>query len=163
MEPEEIREQFEFMIETRERFLEKFRELGWEEFTKRRGATWDSMLGIFLHMLDVEEGWWQIATRGGSTAETPDRKPADYSTFARLVEDNASVGALTRSRLEQLSAADLERTVEFFWPQPARRKFEKIVMHAWIDELAHVGELVCLLWQLDVKPPILEWIDYREA
>jgi len=42
-----------------------------------------------------------------------------------------------------------------------RRKISKILMHAWVDELAHVGELICLLWQLDVKPPYIDWLDFR--
>ena len=41
------------------------------------------------------------------------------------------------------------------------RSFERIVLHAFVDELAHVGELVCLFWQMDVEPPFIDWIDFR--
>lgn len=48
---------YEFLVESRERFLDKFRGLGWDEVAVDRGATWNSMLGIFVHLLDVEESW----------------------------------------------------------------------------------------------------------
>ena len=41
------------------------------------------------------------------------------------------------------------------------RSFERIVLHAFVDELAHVGELVGLFWQMDVEPPFIDWIDFR--
>ena len=42
-----------------------------------------------------------------------------------------------------------------------RRKVSKILEHAAVDELAQVGEWICLLCQLDVKPPYIDWLDYR--
>jgi len=163
VEPAEIREQFEYLIDTRERFLAKFEELGWDAFQKDRGASWGSALGIYLHILDDEEGWWQIATQGGSTSETPDRQPSDYTRFEQVRQDSDRVSALTRARLAKLTPAELGRAVEFRWPEAVSRPFEQIVTHAWVDELAHVGELICLLWQLDVRPPYLDWIDYRQS
>jgi uncharacterized damage-inducible protein DinB len=161
VKPDEVRELFEYLIETRSRFLEKCRALGWTEFAKNRGATWESMLAIFLHMLDNEEGWWQIALQGGSLAETPDRKPADYANFDAVATDNERVGALTRSRLSKLSEADLARSVDFRARDTITRSFERIVLHAFVDEVAHVGELVCLLWQVGIEPPFIDWLDYR--
>ena len=92
----EVRERFDYLMETRTRFLEVFRGLGWEAFTKDRGATWGSMLGIFIHILDVEEGWLQYAARRGSTLDAPDRKVANYHDFDQLAADNSKVGELTR-------------------------------------------------------------------
>ena len=161
MQPSEVRELFDYLIDTRARFLEKFREIGWEEFTKKRGATWDSMLGIFLHMLDVEEGWWQIALKGGRLSETPDRKPVDYATFDQVSEDNLKVAALTRSRLDPLTAEDLARPVGFQAGTKLTRRVDRILTHACVDEIAHVGELVCLLGQMNVEPPFIDWLDYR--
>ena len=57
MDPSDFVQISEFLIESRERFLDKFRKLGWDEVAKDRGATWNSMLGIFVHLLDVEESW----------------------------------------------------------------------------------------------------------
>jgi uncharacterized damage-inducible protein DinB len=85
MLPNEVSEFFEYLIETRRRFLDRLRGVVWEEMTKDRRASWGSMLAVFLHLLDDEEGWWQIALEGGSLAEVPDRNRsiARRSTVSR--------------------------------------------------------------------------------
>jgi len=158
----DVREQFEYMIETRIRFLETFRKIGWKEFSRNREATWGSMLGIFLHLLDDEEGWLQFGAKAGSILGGPDRKLGDYDNFERLEEDNSEVNRLTRKFLSTLTDDDLDREIPLTLPDGIiRRRISKILEHTFVDELAHVGEWVCLLWQLDVKPPYIDWLDYR--
>lgn len=155
---------FDYLIETRARFLAKFRELGWAEFERNREATWGSMLGIFLHLLDDEEGWLQYAARGRSIVDAPDRNVAAYATFDQVAEDDRNVGAQTRSFLQGLRRDDLAREVEFRESSGStRRRMDRILTHAFVDEVAHVGELVCLLWQMNVKPPYLDWLDHRQS
>ncbi len=162
-DPDGVRQIYEYLIESRRRFLETFRSIGWDRFTEDRDASWGSMLAIFLHMLDDEEGWWQIARNGGSLASTPDRKPGDYADFDAVAADNARVAALTRTRLAALSEADLARSVTFEAGESLTRPFDQIVRHAAIDEIAHLGEFVALLWQIDVAPPFVDWLDYEPA
>jgi uncharacterized damage-inducible protein DinB len=151
-----------YLRDSRARFLTTFRALGWNEFARDRGATWGSSLAIFLHMLDDEEGWIQLAARGRSIANGPDRKATEYHGFDQVAEDDARVGAQTRAFLEQLRGTDLTREVEFAESdRTSRYPLERIVTHALVDEVAHLGELICLLWQLDVKPPYIDWLDYR--
>ncbi|MGA7922831.1 MAG: DinB family protein [Thermoplasmata archaeon] len=160
MHPRDVQELFEYLIESRPKFLDSFRWLGWDEFAKDRGASWGSMLAIFLHLLDDEEGWLQYAARGRSLIDAPDRKKEDYSSFEHVAADSTRVGAQTRSFLASLTQTELTTEVEFQLPnETMRRTRETIAMHAFVDELAHVGEFVCLLWQLDVKPPFLDWLD----
>jgi len=163
MDMTEVQERFEYLIETRSRFLETFRTIGWEAFAKDRGATWGSMLGIFLHILDVEEGWLQYGARRGSVLDAPDRKTANYHDFSQLAADNSRVGELTKGYLGTLRDVDLSREVAFEENAGVtKRRLEKILTHAAVDELAHVGEWICLLWQIDVKPPYIDWLDYGE-
>ena len=164
MDPAEIRECFDYLIDSRERFLDSCRRVGWQEFGSDRGASWGSMLLIFLHRLDVEEGWLQFAARGRSITEAPDRRPTDYTSFEDIARDGLSVAGATRTFLENLTAGDLRREVEIpHGPGRDVRTVEKILMHAFVDEVAHLGELVSLLWQLKVEPPYLDWLDYHEV
>lgn len=150
-----------YLRDSRARFLATFRDLGWNEFTRDRGASYGSPLAIVLHMLDDEEGWLQYAARGRSIVGGPDRKPGDYRSFDQVAADDLRVGDGTRQFLEGLRGTDLAREVEFAeTDRVSRYPLEKIVTHALVDEVAHLGELVCLLWQLDVKPPYLDWLDY---
>ena len=94
---------------------------------------------------------------------TPDRKVADCASFEPPAPDNARAGSLTRDRLRGPNDTDLARSVSFRWPEPVSRSFEKIARHAAVDELAHVRELVCLLWPLDVQPPHIDEIDFHPS
>lgn len=162
MESDELRNLFEYLGDSRAKFVDAFRSIPWDEVIRDRGATWGSMRGLLLHMLDVEEGWWQIALRGGNVSETPDRKEESYGSLERLSEVSAQVSALTRSRLSELAARDMTKMVTFqdrsgTW----ERRFDQIVMHAFVDETAHLGELIGLFSQMEVKPPYIDWLDYR--
>jgi uncharacterized damage-inducible protein DinB len=158
----ETHERFDYLIETRSKFLDTFRSIGWEAFSRDRGATWGSMLGIFLHILDDEEGWLQYGVKRGSILDGPDRKIANYHDFDQLSIDNSQVGKLTRAYLASLSNGDLNKEISLKLNDGVyQRKVSKILDHAWVDELAHVGEWICLLWQLDVKPPYIDWLDYK--
>lgn len=162
MRPDELRELFDYLADSRARFVESFRAIGWEEFVRDRGATWGSMRGVFLHMLDDEESWLGLAAQGKSIVDAPDRRPDDYTTFDQVAEEDARVGAATRALLEHVTEEELAHEVAFREKSGVtRRPMEKVVLHAFVDELAHLGELVALFWQLDVPPPYLDWIDYH--
>jgi uncharacterized damage-inducible protein DinB len=163
LKPSDLRECFDYLVDSRERFLVTFRQLGWEEFSRDRGVSWGSMLGVLLHVLDDEEGWLQVVARGRPIADAPDRQPNAYSGFDDLDADNSAVSAATRAFFRTLTEEDLARTLEIpHGSATDRRSVERVIMHAFIDELAHLGELIGLLWQLDIPPPYIDWLDYRE-
>ena len=140
----------------------KFREIGWEEFSKNREASWHSMFGIFLHILEVEESWLQFALRGLSPADSPSLDPTECNNFDLLTELNSRVSARTISVLERLKDEDLSKEIAFRESSGiTARTTSRILMHAFVDEVAHVGELICLLWQEDAKPPYIDWLDFQ--
>jgi len=149
---------YEYIIESRERFLEAFRELGWAEVTKDRGATWNSMRGIFVHMLEVEDSWIHYDVAGRSWPYGA-RDPSAFKTFEEIAAYHTDLAGRTRAYLDGLTDESLAGEVLFDWaPGKARSSIEDVLVHAFIDELAHLGELICLMWQMDVKPPHVNWI-----
>jgi uncharacterized damage-inducible protein DinB len=162
MQPEEMRRMFDYLIDTRTRFLERFEGLTWDEAIRDRGASWDSLVGVLLHVLDDEDAWLQFAGRGRPLADAPDRQVAAYTSWAAVRSDHEEVSARTREFLVGLSPEDLAREVGFQESTgTTRRPLETILLHAFVDELAHMGELVCLSWQMKLRPPFIDWIDYR--
>jgi uncharacterized damage-inducible protein DinB len=128
MNVEEIRVHFQYLIDTREKFLETFGNLGWDQFKNDRGATWGSILGVFIHILDNEEGWLQYGARRGTVEGSPDRKIADYHDFKQLEEDNSNVGKLTISFLSTLKDEDLDQEIDLHLSDGVyRRKVSKII------------------------------------
>jgi uncharacterized damage-inducible protein DinB len=64
--------------------------------------------------------------------------------------------------LAKLTDADLERLIQPEWkerPHPIRDALYQVTF----EQAHHVGELIALLWQMDVEPPEMTWIDVRLA
>lgn len=149
---------YEYLIESRERFLAKFRQLGWEEATKEREATWGSMRGIFVHMLEMEDSWlhYDIPRKPWPFG---DRDPSSFTTFEAVEAYHTDLSERTRTYLQGLTEEGLAEDVVFDWaPGKASSSVSDVLLHAFIDEVAHLGELICLMWQMDVKPPHVNWI-----
>jgi uncharacterized damage-inducible protein DinB len=75
------------------------------------------------------------------------------------------VDAAVREYFRRLSEKDLDR--KYSAPKPAgySREIEITVrdtlLHLLEEEIQHRGEMNALLWQLDVEPPVLDWIDWK--
>jgi uncharacterized damage-inducible protein DinB len=61
-----------------------------------------------------------------------------------------------------MTSGELERKVEFSRPgtPPMLVRVEDILIHAALENIHHFGELIAVLWQMDVEPPHMGWIGY---
>lgn len=141
---------FEYLGEMRGRFLATFREIGWDEVTRNREATHHSMRNIFVHMLDVEDSYLQEAILGHHVEEA---NPDEFVSFGVLEAYHQAVSDRTNEFFAALRPADLEREVRVPWWRGRKTSVEPVLLHTFLDEVAHLGELICLLWQMDVEPP----------
>ncbi|MFQ5837494.1 MAG: DinB family protein [Thermoplasmata archaeon] len=156
---------FAYMAASRRQFLTKFRELGWDEVTENREATHHSMRNILIHMLDVEDSYLQEVVLGNDMTELD---PESFKSFDETEVYNSEVTERTREFFATLSPEDLERKVSVpWWKGKAKFRVEPILLHAFLDEMAHLGELICLMWQIGVEPPfrsmVRSWTNTRPA
>lgn len=152
MDPSDLRPLYAYLEESRRRFLAAFRRLGWDAVKEDRGGTWGSLHGIFVHMLEVEDSWLHYDIPG-----TPwphgDRPPEAFGAFEAVEAYDREVVGRTRALLARLTREELTREVDVEgWGE---MRVETILLHVFVDEVAHIGELVYLFWQRDVKPPFL--------
>lgn len=151
MEASDLTQLFEYIADSRRRFLTAFRELGWEEVSKNRGATHHSMHGIFMHMLEVEDSYLHYDIPGIPWPHG-ERDPIVFDTFGKMEAYDQDVVARTRAFFARLTSDDLGREVAIpDWGE--KTSMEHVLLHTFLDEMAHLGELVGLMWQMDVEPP----------
>jgi uncharacterized damage-inducible protein DinB len=154
----DLAELYEYLIESRRRFLEKFRALGWDIVNQNREASQYSMHGILIHMLEVEDSWLHYDIPG-KTWPFGDRDPSAFKDFEGVVAYHNEVARKTRRLIASLADNNLDREVVFeTGAGQAKSTVEHILLHTFVDEVAHLGELVCLMWQLDQEPPFINWI-----
>ena len=85
----------------------------------------------------------------------------DCNNFDQIESDNSRVSELTRSYLATLADNDLGREAALHLTEDVfEGKVSKILEDAAVDELAQVGDWICLLWQMDIKPPCTDWLGY---
>jgi len=158
----DIKALFEYNWDCRRKFLESFGALPWNEVVADRGASFGSMRNIFIHSLAAEHDWLADLARGKvgtSTDYDPDRDFGDMAAMGKYLE---KVEADDRAYLQRLRPGDLSK------PFPLRARegpdgvltVEDILVHVVEEEIHHRGELLCLMWQIDVEPPNIDYIDY---
>jgi|GEM_PF-4249474 len=135
--------------------MEKFREFGWDRVTANREASWNSVHDIFIRVLEAEDPRLHYDIPGKPWV---DKDPDLFKTFEDMEAYDRDPAARTRSVLDALSTQSLDRDVVFEGSKGRRRPtIEDILIHTFVDELAHL-EPICLMRQQDTEPPYIPWL-----
>lgn len=123
-----------------------------KERYRDRGATFPSLVDIYLHILDDYRFWFIQAYTGEAFQDFPlgvrlSRAEAERAT--------RTVDRLVSHFLKRLRPKDLDRK---FFIQVDRRSvtIRSMLLQMIEGDLQHKGELNALLWQMDKKPPAID-------
>ena len=162
----DIKELYRYSSSVRRKFLEKMATLPWEEVTKNREASFYSMRGIMIHIIDNED-WivnWVIYNR--STEYKRTRKSEEYTDIQTIKDHLDDVERRTRSYLERADADELRRRVNFVLPSSGESfdlSVEESLFQSFTEQLYHMGELIAQLWQEDIEPPRMQYFYNRQS
>ena len=151
----------EYSHALRNRYLEQFATLPWEEVAKSRGASFDSLRNILLHTIDAEDRMVNYAIPG-HLKDWVSRSPEDFQDMASVRKRMKEVESKTNAYVAKITPAELGRKVDYSRPgmPPLTVRVEDILIHVALESIHHFGELIALLWQIDVEPPHMGWIAY---
>ena len=144
-------------------YSEALGKLPTSELQKNREATHNSLKNIFHHLLSVHDGWLNVTAQGASA--DPAVRERDVNEFASMEELQAYMEKIIAKEgqwLAKLTDEDLDTLIRPEWkerPHPIR----DALLQVTFEQAHHVGELIALLWQMDVEPPEMTWIDVRLA
>jgi len=163
-----LREWYEYNSQVRKRYFRVISKLPEAEQTKDRGASFPSILDIFTHVLDAYRWWFLFVYR--DKARERKRLRGTGLKLEEIKREEHKIDSFVKKFLQKLTTKDLTKTIvwhEEFKDKKATKKYElKVNMRDMLwqlvgEELQHRGELNALLWQIDVDPPITEWVDWR--
>lgn len=131
--------------------------LSWEEFTRNRGASFDSMRNIFVHTLRAIDHWIDVLNEEKlwSGKDFDEYKNcSDIQAYMERVENRmhnylSTMQAQTLSKNYAIKDDATEKTTVV--------TAEDILIHVFEEEVHHRGELIALLWQIGVEPPMMSW------
>ena len=153
----------EYSQALRNRYMEQLATLPWAEVVKSRGASFDSMRNILLHTLDAEDRMINYVIPG-RVKNWVSRSHDDFKDIDSVRKRAKDVESRTKSNLAKMAPADFERKVEVMrmGKPPVQVRVEDVLIHVALENVHHFGELIALLWQIDVEPPHMGWITYLQ-
>lgn len=154
---------FEYSQALRNRYLEQLATLPWAEVVRSRGASFDSMRNVLLHTLDAEDRWINYVIPG-RLKDWVSRSPDEFKDIDSIRKRAKEVESKAKNYVTGMAPTELDRRVEVSRSgMPAVSvRVEDILIHVAFENVHHFGELISLLWQIDVEPPHMGWIAYLQ-
>lgn len=151
-----IRRLYEYNIRTRAKYLAAIWKLPPKERYQDRGASFPSLVDIYMHMLDGYRWWFH---RVWARQPEPDWYPLGRRyTRAEALRESRKLDRYLRKVLRGLKESDLNHRLSI--PGSRRRiEIRVLLVHMIEEELQHRGELNALLWQAGHDPPITGFDD----
>lgn len=116
------------------------------------------MKNILLHMIDNEDWIVNWVIRRKST-EYSRRRSAEYTSVETVFAHMDDVERRSKAYLKGADESELQRKVEFTLSSGATfdLSVEECLLQTFTEQLYHMGELIALLWQMNVEPPKMQW------
>jgi uncharacterized damage-inducible protein DinB len=152
----DIKDLLEYNKQVRQRYLQALTRIPWEELTRNREASFNSIRNIFIHTLKAIDYWLDVLLN------EQNYKAKQYKKYKNLEEiceykdyveermqsylDNSFSGALSKKYVIRTDLGTEEEVTA-----------EDILIHLFEEEVHHRGELIALLWQMNIEPPLMGW------
>ena len=152
----DVRKLLEYNENVRHRYFETLTRLSWGEFTENREASFHSIRNIFVHTLSAIDYWLDFLQNVNLRSK---RKYDEYGTFDEVRAYMEHVEKRTHEYMDSLSKEGLDKTYRGKDDDGKISEVtaEDILIHVFEEEVHHRGELIALLWQMNVEPPPMGW------
>ncbi|MGA7899606.1 MAG: DinB family protein [Nitrososphaeraceae archaeon] len=160
METSDFKELFNYNHTVRQNYIDVFKKtLSWEDMVKNHETGWLSLKDTLLHIIWVEDSWINYSIQG---LEDPNR-PFPYSNYTswRTIDYyNSSTALKIDNYLSLLRPDDLCKRVSRINQDGIKRntQVKDVLIHVIAEELHHRGEIIAILWQMNIHPPDMGWL-----
>jgi uncharacterized damage-inducible protein DinB len=160
MEPSDFKELFTYNHTVRQNYIDAFKKnLLWPDMIKNHETAWLSLKDTLLHIIWAEDSWINYSIQG---LEDPNR-PFPYSNYKSWsVIDDYNIECISKvnNYLSSLKPDDLYKSVSRINNDGIRRTtiVKDVLIHVITEELHHRGEIIAILWQINIQPPDMGWL-----
>ena len=153
-ELELIQRVYAYNSQVRTKYLTAIWKLSPRERYRDRGASFPSLVDIFMHVLDAYRLWFdEVYARG----TTPDWYPLGVRyTLAEARGELRAIDGRVLRIVGSLRPRDLGRRIPLpkAWRPRKYTQLRVLLVHMIEEELQHRGEMNALLWQAGRNPPV---------
>jgi uncharacterized damage-inducible protein DinB len=145
-------------------YLDRMERLPWKLATQDLGSGHRSFKDTMVHILNVHDVWlnYVVPGRMRELERAKGRQPNEIRSWTEVRAYRDRVRAGIDPFLRRLRAADLRRPVKAPW-MPGRYTLEDVFLQTTLEQAHHLGEVIALLWQREIEPPDMTWIDIRRG
>jgi uncharacterized damage-inducible protein DinB len=156
----DVRRTYRYNQAVYEAFLRKLERLPWGTTTTDLGSGHRSMKDTMVHILNVHDAWLNYIAPGRvrDLRTATGRRPEELKTWADVRGYRDRVWGSVDPMLAGLTSRALGRRVKAPW-MPGRYTLADAFQQATLEQAHHLGEIIALLWQLEIEPPEMTWID----
>jgi uncharacterized damage-inducible protein DinB len=152
-----IRDLYRYNSSVRRKYLNAIWKLSPRKRHQKRGASFPSLVDIYMHVLDAYRFWFiSVYGKGAPFVEYPLGR---RYTRAEAMRETQAVDRLTQRVLREVGPRGLDRQLSWRGRRPFRLPVRTMLLHMAEEELQHRGEMNALLWQDDVEPPVTGYDD----
>ena len=151
-----VKELLEYNVQVRQRYFQALAGIPWKELIRNREASFNSIRNIFIHTIKAIDHWLDVLLKEKNYRA---KQYDEYKSLAEIREYKDYVEKRMQKYLDDLLSAklldryvvqnDLDETVEV--------TAGDILIHLFEEEIHHRGELIALLWQMNIEPPLMGW------
>jgi len=152
----DLKELLEYNEEVRHRYFDVLAKLPWNELIQNREASFHSLRNIFIHSLNGTDYWLDFLLGEQLYVR---RKFDEYSSVEDIKRYMEQVEARMRKYLQSLTPEKLAKKYgrKNDAGEDVEITTEDVLIHVFEEEVHHRGELIALLWQIGVDPPLMGW------
>jgi uncharacterized damage-inducible protein DinB len=149
---------FEYNEKVLRSFFEALSKLPWDTVAKNMEASHRSMKNILVHILTVGNGWINYNAQGKSDKiPWEDHDYENYHSMDKVGKFMSRVMVGVEDFMKRLDDGDLSKTITAPW-MAGEHELGDVLMQVTFEQAHHLGEIIALLWQLNIEPPEMTWI-----
>ncbi len=147
----------------RHKYLETLSKLPWEEVVKDRGASFPSLRDIYLHIVFVVDAYINYVLQGNPNY--PSVNYNEYDSIEKVTKYLEQVESKANAYLSKVTLKELARNIERKQKDGSTSYIpvEDMLLDLFQEETHHRGELLALLWQMDVASPHVGFIKFLHS
>ena len=152
----DVKNLLEYNEEVRHRYFDPLTKLPWDELVKNREASFHSLRNIFIHTLGAIDYWLDFLLKEQLHSH---REFDEYNSIEDVRRYMQQVEARLHRYLDSFSSKELLK--KYTRTNDAGENIEitaeDVLIHVFEEEVHHRGEIIGLLWQIGVEPPLMGW------
>jgi len=156
----DVRELLEYNREVRHRYFDALAKLPRNELVRNREASFHSIRNIFVHTLSAIDYWLDFLQKEQLHIR---RRYDEYENIEEIRGYMEHVEARLEGYMDNPTTDGLMR--EYTRMNAAKETIkitaEDVLIHIFEEEVHHRGELIALLWQMGVEPPLMAGKAFR--